>query len=115
MDDPVVPDAAARAAAREAGLPWFRGGIVEHGGAGHPIMEAIHLPSGEMHSRLMLDSPMRDCLAVLTMQGEDLPSRPTDRLTCTKDVWGLLAGRATYTSHQHEVACAKHWAPHSRR
>ena len=36
-------------------------------------MEAIHLPAGEMHSRLMLDSPMRDGMAAFTMQGEDLP------------------------------------------
>ncbi len=57
----------------EVGLPYFRGGIVEHGGAGQPIMEAIHLPAGELHSRLMLDSPMRDGMAVFTMQGEDLP------------------------------------------
>ena len=67
------PTIAALAAAREAGLPYFRGGIVEHGGAGQPIMEAIHLPAGELHSRLMLDSPMRDCMAAFTMQGEDLP------------------------------------------
>ena len=51
MDDPIVPDAAALAAAREAGLPWFRGGIVEHGGAAHPIMEAIHLPPRRFATR----------------------------------------------------------------
>ena len=40
MDDPIVPDDAALAAARDAGLPFIRGGIVEHGAAGHPVMEA---------------------------------------------------------------------------
>ncbi len=113
MDDLIVPDDAALAAAREAGLPYFRGGIVEHGGAAHPIMEAVHLPPGEMHSRLMLDSPMRDCMAAFTVQGEDLP-QPTNRVDLdphVKDVWGLPAGRVTFAPHAHEVACAKHWAP----
>ena len=38
-----------RAAAAEAGLPWLRGGLVEHSGAGLPIMEAKHFPWGEHH------------------------------------------------------------------
>src|SRR4029079_16433926 len=59
MDDPIVPDDAAMAAALDAGLPYFRGGIVEHGGAGQPIMEGIHLPRGERHSPLMSEPPMR--------------------------------------------------------
>ena len=46
MDDPIVGDAETAAAARAAGLPYLRGGIVEHGGSGHPIIEAIHLPPG---------------------------------------------------------------------
>ena len=33
-DDMIVGDDASRAAAAEAGLPWIRGGLVEHGGAG---------------------------------------------------------------------------------
>ena len=44
MDDPMIPDETAGAAARAAGLPYFRGGIVEHGGAGQPIMEACTSP-----------------------------------------------------------------------
>jgi choline dehydrogenase-like flavoprotein len=113
MDDPIVPDDLAMAAARDAGLPYFRGGIVEHGGAGQPIMEAIHVPSGELHSRLMLDSPMRDAMAAFTMQGEDLP-QSTNRVDLdprVKDVWGRPAGRVTYSPHVHEQACATHWAP----
>jgi gluconate 2-dehydrogenase alpha chain len=113
MDDPIVPDDPALAAARDAGLPYFRGGIVEHGGAGQPIMEAIHLPAGELHSRLMLDSPMRDGMAAFTMQGEDLP-QATNRIDLdphVHDVWGHPAGRVTYSPHVHERACATHWAP----
>jgi choline dehydrogenase-like flavoprotein len=113
MDDPMVPDELALAAARDSGLPYFRGGIVEHGGAGHPIMEAVHLPPGEMHTRLMLDSTMRDCMAAFTMQGEDLP-KATNRIDLdphVKDVWGFPAGRVTFEPHLHEIACAKHWGP----
>jgi choline dehydrogenase-like flavoprotein len=113
MDDPIVPDDDATRAAHEAGLPWIRGGIVEHGGAAHPILEAVHLPPGEQHTRLMLSSPMRDRMAAFTMQGEDLP-QSTNRIDLdphVTDAWGLPAGRVTYRSHQHDVACALHWAP----
>jgi choline dehydrogenase-like flavoprotein len=113
MDDPMILDTAAVNAAREAGLPYFRGGIVEHGGAGQPITEAIHLPPGELHSQLMTESTTRDCMAVFTMQGEDLP-QATNRVDLDphlRDVWGFPAGRVTYSPHRHEIACADHWAP----
>ena len=113
MDDPMIPDERAAAAARDAGLPYFRGGIVEHGGAGQPIMEAVHLPPGDLHSQLMLASTTRDCMAAFTMQGEDLP-QATNRIDLdpsVRDVWGAPAGRVTFTPHRHEVACAEHWAP----
>jgi choline dehydrogenase-like flavoprotein len=113
MDDPIVGDDRAAAAAREAGLPWMRGGIVEHGGAAHPVMEAVYLPPGPEHTRLMLASPMRDRMAAFTMQGEDLP-QATNRVDLdphVADAWGLPAGRVTYDPHLHEVACARHWAP----
>jgi len=113
MDDPIVPDEQARAAARAAGLPYMRGGIVEHGGAGMPIMESLHAPLGELHSRVMLDSPMRDCMAAFTMQGEDLP-QATNRIDLdpvVRDVWGMPAGRVTFAPHHHEIAAAEHWGP----
>ena len=113
MDDPIVGDAQTRAAAREAGLPFIRGGIVEHGAAGQPIMEALHLPTGRAHSDLMVDSPTRDRMAVFTMQGEDLPvaSNRIDLDPSITDVFGTPAGRVTYSPHPHEIACAHHWAP----
>jgi len=113
MDDPMQIDAETRSAAGDAGLPYFRGGIVEHGGAGAPVMEAIHLPRGETHTRLMLDSLMRDRMAAFTMQGEDLPqaSNRIDLDPHVRDVWGFPAGRVTYQPHRHEIACAQHWAP----
>jgi len=113
MDDPMQIDDQTRHAAREADLPYFRGGIVEHGGAGAPVMEAMHLPRGETHSRLMLDSLMRDRMAAFTMQGEDLPQAGNriDLDPRVTDVWGIPAGRVTYQPHRHEIACAEHWAP----
>jgi choline dehydrogenase-like flavoprotein len=113
MDDPIIGDDATAAAAREAGLPYLRGGIVEHGGAGHPITEALHTPPGRDHSRRMAASDGRDKMAVFTMQGEDLP-QATNRVDLdpsVRDVWGLPAGRVTYDSHAHDRACAQHWAP----
>jgi choline dehydrogenase-like flavoprotein len=113
MDDPMLIDEETRAAARGADLPYFRGGIVEHGGASHPVMEATHLPRGEMHSRMMLDSGMRDRMAAFTMQGEDLPQAANriDLDPHVTDVWGFPAGRVTYQPHRHEIVCAEHWAP----
>jgi gluconate 2-dehydrogenase alpha chain len=112
-DDFLVPDAAALAAARDAGLPYFRGGIVEHGGASHPMMESLHTGPGLHHSRTMVESPMRDRMAAFTMQGEDLPQR-TNRVDLdpdVRDMWGYPAGRVTYEPHRHEVAASRHWAP----
>src|SRR5262249_44643417 len=78
-----------------------------------PIMEAVHLPPGELHSQLMIESTTRDCMAVFTMQGEDLP-QATNRVDFDprlRDVWGTPAGRVTYSPHRHEAACADPWAP----
>jgi gluconate 2-dehydrogenase alpha chain len=113
MDDPIVGDAASAAAASDAGLPFLRGGIVEHGGSGHPITEAAYLPPGPAHSAAMAESNTRDRMAAFTMQGEDLP-QPTNRVDldpAVRDVWGMPAGRVTYSPHRHEIACAQHWGP----
>src|SRR5262249_53555281 len=91
----------------------LRGGIVEHGGAAHPIMEALYLPPGGGHSAAMAESNTRDRMAAFTMQGEDLP-QPTNRVDfdpAVRDVWGQPAGRVTYRSHRHDIACAEHWGP----
>jgi choline dehydrogenase-like flavoprotein len=112
-DDHMLVDDDVRAAALAAGLPYFRAGIVEHGGAGGPVMEAVHLPAGELHTQLMVDSTMRDKLWVFTVQGEDLP-QPTNRVDLdphARDVWGLPAGRVTYAPHPHEIAASQYVAP----
>jgi gluconate 2-dehydrogenase alpha chain len=112
-DDHMIVTDDSRAAAREAGLPYFRAGIVEHGGAAGPLTEAVHLPSGELHSQLMLASPLRDRMWVFTVQGEDLP-QATNRVDLdpsVRDVWGFPAGRVTYAAHRHEAACSAYVAP----
>ena len=76
-------------------------------------MEAIHLPPGERHSQLMLESPMRDRMAAFTVQGEDLP-QVTNRIDLdphVKDVRGFPAGRVTWAPHRHELVCSDHWKP----
>ena len=110
-DDHLVPDEAARAAARVAGLPYIRGGIVEHGSAGYPIMEAKTYPSGPMHNQAMKSSGTRSHLWVFTMQGEDLP-QSTNRIDLdpsVKDVFGFPAGRVTYASHAFELVASEHF------
>jgi gluconate 2-dehydrogenase alpha chain len=112
-DDFVVPTADDLAAARAAGLPWFRGGIVEHGGALGPIVEAKTYPSGSAHNHSMRDSSLRSRLWVFTMQGEDLPQHGNrvDLDPAVRDAWGFPAGRVTYRPHRHEVVASEHWAP----
>ena len=51
-DDLMVDTPELRAAARAAGLPWLRGGVVEHGGRPGPIDEASTYPTGDAHLRV---------------------------------------------------------------
>jgi choline dehydrogenase-like flavoprotein len=112
-DDHIVGDSAQAAAARDAGLPWVRGGIVEHGAAAGPVLEAKTNPPGAMHNEAMRRSSLRDKLWVFTMQGEDLPqaSNRVDLDPSVRDVWGLAAGRVTFSPHRHEVVTSAHVAP----
>ena len=112
-DDFVVDAPALRAAARDAGLPWLRGGTVEHGSGTAPVDEALTYPTGEAHLRSMADSALRRRLWVFTMQGEDLPqaANRVDLDPHVRDVWGFPAGRVTYSPHRHELAASGHVAP----
>jgi len=113
MDDPIVPGPAEDAAAREAGLPWIRGGTVEHGSSTLPIQEALNHPPGPRHNDAMRASALRDRLWVFTMQGEDLPqaANRVDLDPTVVDAWGFPAGRVTYRPHRHEQVASAHWAP----
>jgi gluconate 2-dehydrogenase alpha chain len=112
-DDHMLVDGDVRAYAKERGLPYFRSGIVEHGGGGGPIVEATFTPPGERHTREMLDSAMRDRMWAFTIQGEDLP-QVTNRIDLDpriRDVHGFPAGRATYDVHRHEVVASRYYGP----
>lgn len=112
-DDPVVPDDASKAAAREAGLPWMRGGMVEHSGSVLPVREAKLYPFGPGHNEAMRTSPLRDRLWAFTMQGEDLPvaTNRIDLDPSVRDVRGFPAARFTYKPHRHELAASNHHGP----
>jgi choline dehydrogenase-like flavoprotein len=112
-DDAVVPDDASRKAATQAGLPWMRGGIVEHGGPGLPILEAKLYRWGPTHKENMRRSPLRDRLWAFTMQGEDLPvaTNRIDLDPTVRDVRGFPVARYTYKPHQHELAASAHHGP----
>jgi len=112
-DDQMLVDANVRTFAKDLGLPYFRAGIVEHGGGGGPIVEAMFTPPGVAHTREMLTSAMRDRMWAFTIQGEDLP-QVTNRIDLDPhvvDVHGFPAGRATYDVHRHEVAASRYYAP----
>lgn len=112
-DDAIVGDDASRAAARQAGLPWLRGGMVEHAAQPLPVAEALLYPWGEAHTGLMAESPMRDRMWVFIMQGEDVAqaSNRVDLDPSVRDVHGLPVARVTYRPHRHELVAAAHHGP----
>ncbi|HMJ76209.1 MAG TPA: GMC family oxidoreductase [Iamia sp.] len=112
-DDLMVDTPALRAAARAAGLPWVRGGTVEHGSGPGPVEEAGTYPAGAAHTAAMTDSGLRRRLWVFTMQGEDLPQagNRVDLDPSVRDAWGFPAGRVTYAPHRHELVASDHAGP----
>lgn len=120
--DPEFPGA--RAAAKAAGLPYLRGGIVEIGGSTHVIDEALQYldlmdifnadkPFGTVFKQYMRVSPLRDRLAGLQMISEDLMQRSNrvDLDPSVKDRYGLPVPRVTYNPHVHELAAQDFYLP----
>jgi choline dehydrogenase-like flavoprotein len=109
-DDAMVQDHASRAAAAEAGLPWIRGGLVEHAGGGHPVMEARHSPWGRRHAWAMRESNLGNRMWVFCMQGEDLPypTNTVDLSPSIRDARGLPVARVTYKPGRHELVASAH-------
>jgi choline dehydrogenase-like flavoprotein len=109
-DDAMVQDDAARAAAAAAGLPWMRGGLVEHSGGGLPIMEARHSPWGRQHAQAMRDANLREHMWAFIMQGEDLPypTNTVDLSPSVRDARGFPVARVTYQPGRHELAASKY-------
>jgi gluconate 2-dehydrogenase alpha chain len=109
-DDAVLPVTGPDATG--AGLPWFRGGLVEHAGPAHPIGEALIVPWGADHKDTMRRSDFRERLWGFIMQGEDLP-QATNRVDLDpriRDVHGLPVARITYAPHRHELVASAHHA-----
>jgi gluconate 2-dehydrogenase alpha chain len=118
LDDFADPDfPGARAAARAAGLPYFRGGTLEMGGSQLPLDEAAtyqqilsvvapHKPFGTSFKQLMRDSLLRDRLAGITLVGEDLPygTNQVDLDPHLRDWRGVPVPRITYGPGRHEIA-----------
>ena len=108
-DDHMIVDDESLAFAREHGLPYFRGGLVEHAGPSAPIQEAKTYPWGADHKALMRASMTRECLWGFCMQGEDMP-QPQNRVDLdpkVRDVRGFPVARTTYSSHRHELVASE--------
>ncbi|HUC05376.1 MAG TPA: GMC family oxidoreductase [Acidimicrobiales bacterium] len=109
-DDAMVQDDASRAAAKEGGVPWIRGGLVEHAGGGHLIMEARHTPWGRGHVDAMRASSLGNHMWAFVMQGEDLPypTNTVDLSPSIRDARGFPVARVTYQPGRHELVASKH-------
>ncbi len=107
-----------------AGFKQPRGGTVELAGGQPLISEAqIYLgPEGallgavtpEDRKNLMRLSPLREHLAVLTLQGEDLPqliNRVELDTTGLKDVFGVPVAQITYQNHPYEMNASLIYGP----
>lgn len=125
LDDFADPDGpGARDAARAAGLPYLRGGVVELGSSPlGPVQEArVYrrlLPllgdgaDGRTLQRLMKESPLRDRLLSVQMHGEDVSQRNNAvRIdAAVRDRLGVPVPRVSYTPHRHEVAAQRFYLP----
>ena len=127
-DDAVIVDDAARAAAAEAGLPWIRGGLVEHGGPSLPGDGGQDLPVGGQaqvaHARLAAcatacgPSPCRARISPSSPTGWT-STRPC--ATCGGSPWPAspTVPIATSSSPRRTTppawcACSRTWAPPGR-
>lgn len=123
FSDPDFPGA--RRVARLAGLPYFRGGVLELGGTQDPISEAnlyrstlLPLlsplrPFGRPFKLLMRASLFRDRLMGIEMVGEDLaqPTNVVDLDPAVTDFRGLPVARVTYHPHDHEITAQRFYIP----
>ncbi len=116
--------------AQYASFTQPRGGTVELAG-GQPLIGEVQIylgPAGAMffppppapppnayqRKGLIQESLLREHLAALTMQGEDLPQR-TNRVrldrTGLRDVFGIPVAEITYQNHQYEMNASATYAP----
>jgi len=105
-------------AARDAGLPYFKGGICEVGGGVLLLDEAqlyTELPNayGTFLKSLLRSLAVRDHIAGIQMMGEDVPqlANRVDLDPKIRDFNGLPVPRITYSPHRFELAAAAHFTP----
>jgi choline dehydrogenase-like flavoprotein len=92
----------------------LRGGTIELGGSQSLIDEGKNVPiSGVEHKQFMRQSPTRDHLGAMTMQGEDLPQagNRVDLDPGLRDLHGIPVARVTYKNHAYELAAAQYYTP----
>jgi len=109
-DDHIIVDDLARKAAQCSGLPWIKGGLVEHIAPSKVIAEAKLYPWGHEHRRHMRRSPMREHFLGFCMHGEDLPQvqNRVDLDPRIRDFRGIPVARTTYEPHPHEIVASEH-------
>jgi gluconate 2-dehydrogenase alpha chain len=124
-DDFADPDyPGARAAAKAAGLPYFRGGGMELGGSQNLLSEAMTYqgilgitepdrPFGTAFKQLMRSSILRNRLGGVSMMGEDLPyaHNTVDLDPSVKDYRSLPVARITYQPGPYELTAQKFYIP----
>lgn len=104
-------------AARKAGLPYFKGGVLEVGGGVLLLDEAqlyTELPAyGTLLKSLLRNFALRDHIAGIQMMGEDVPqlANRVDLDPRVRDFHGLPVPRITYSPHRFETAAAAYFAP----
>jgi choline dehydrogenase-like flavoprotein len=92
----------------------LRGGTVELGGSQNVIDEGKNVPQwGTFHKQFMRQSPTRDHLAAMTLQGEDLPQagNRVDIDPGLRDIHGIPVARVTYKNHPYELSAASYYTP----
>ena len=94
------------------------GGILEIGAGVGPILEAVTyientVPYGARLKALLRQSPFRDRVASLLLQGEDAP-QPTNRVDldpAVVDLDGIPVARITYQNHIFETSARDFYSP----
>lgn len=125
VDDFADPDfPGARAAAKAAGLPYFRAGTAELGGT-QSVMDEAHTyaylltvlqhqkPFGSSFKQLMRSSILRDRNLGMQLVAEDLPyaTNTVDLDPSVRDYRGLPVARITYAPGAHELAAQQFYLP----
>jgi choline dehydrogenase-like flavoprotein len=119
--DPDFPGA--RAFAKQNGLPYIRGGIMELGGSQDPIEEGQAYttllaflsptrPFGTDFKQLMRSSILRDRLAGCSLIGDDLPylDHTVTLDSSVKDVFGLPVALITWNEQKYEQLSLQFYA-----